>query len=144
MNLIKRMDDGLFLQPRTSLLLNRLFEDSIQHVRQQGLAIPPVDIVEDEKQFEVHVALPGFKKENIQVEFSRNQLSIVGERQELKTDDSIKLHRVESFQGKFQRTFNIPDNVDRSQINARYQDGILTVVIPKHAESNLKTNIPVQ
>lgn len=133
---MKRMED--------SFLLNRLFDDTFQQMRQRSGFVPQVDVVESEDRYEIHLAIPGVKKEDFQVEFQRNQLSISGERKEIRTTENTKLHHVESFQGKFRRVFTIPENVNPSQIEAKYEDGMLVVVIPKDAESSKKTVVNVQ
>lgn len=144
MSLMKRMEDGFVLQPRMTQIMDRLFDDSLNQMKTRGGFVPPVDVLEDEKQYEIHVAVPGVKKEDFQIEFQRNQLSVAGERKEIKKTETTKLHRVESFQGKFRRVFTIPENVDQSKIEASYEDGMLKVVMPKDEAANQKTSISVK
>lgn len=144
MSLMKRVEDGFVLQPRMSQIMDRLFDDSVNQMRTRGGFVPQVDVLEDEKQYEIHVAVPGVKKEDFQIEFHRNQLSVAGERKEIKKTETTKLHRVESFQGKFRRVFTIPENVDQTRIEASYEDGMLKVIMPKDEAANKKTSISVK
>lgn len=144
MSLMKRMEDGFVLQPRMTQIMDRLFDDSLNQMKTRGGFVPQVDVLEDEKQYEIHVAVPGVKKEDFQIEFQRNQLIVAGERKEIKKTETTKLHRVESFQGKFRRVFTIPENVDQSKIEASYEDGMLKVVMPKDEAANQKTSISVK
>ena len=144
MRMTNDIETGRMLQPRNGQLLDRLYDEPIQHLKHPSNSLPQVDILEDESKYELHLSVPGFKREDLQVELNRNQLIISGHRNEIKMDDRVKLHRKESFQGKFKRVFNIPDNAEPTQTQARYQNGILTVVIPKQADAHVRTTIPVE
>ncbi len=96
---------------------------------------PGVDVIENENLFEVHVAIPGIRKEDINLDISNNELKVSGERKEKKAEDGEKYHMRELRYGKFSRTFRLPENADKSKIEAKFEDGILKVVIPKSVES---------
>jgi len=96
--------------------------------------MPAVNTREGEYAYHVEVDLPGIKKEDIVVDVDGNTLTISGER---KTRDEVKkedYYKTESFFGRFQRSFTLPDNVDTEQITANANDGVLEVVIPKSEE----------
>jgi HSP20 family protein len=92
---------------------------------------PRVDITEDEHNFTLHVQLPGVKKENVNVEIVKNTLVISGERGFRKENDTRKFHTIESFEGKFKRSFHLSESIDKTQIDAKMEDGILTIELKK-------------
>lgn len=99
---------------------------------------PTVNTREDDKAYYIEVDLPGVKKEDIHVDVSKGSLTISGERkhkEEVKEDSYYKL---ESFFGKFQRTFTLPDNVDSEAIVAKCENGVLEINIPKIADKEAK------
>lgn len=100
---------------------------------------PSVDVVENDDAFEVHVAIPGIKKEEINLDVSGNELMISGERKSKSDKEGEKYHIGEIRYGKFSRTFRLPQNVDKDKIEAKFEDGLLNVVIPKAVESKPKT-----
>ena len=99
---------------------------------------PITDIYETKEAYVFKVELPGFKKEDIKIEFSADTLILRGER---KQEDEIKnesCHRVERSYGSFKRSFTIPKDVDAKNINASLQDGVLMLTIPKIEEAPTK------
>lgn len=98
-----------------------------------GRFVPELNIYETDKKFEITLALPGMKKEDIELSLEGNTLSIRGER-ELKKDENKKYHRVESRFGKFERNLPLPNVVDKENIDASYENGVLTITLPKTKE----------
>jgi len=99
---------------------------------------PTVNTREDEDAYYVEVDLPGVKKEDIHVDVNKESLAISGER---KCSEEVKeehYYKVESFFGKFQRTFTLPENVDTEAIGAKCENGVLEVRIPKIAPKEAK------
>lgn len=99
---------------------------------------PSVDIMETEHQFEIHLSIPGLKKEEIKIDLKNDVLTISGERKQKEEKKDAKYLVGEIRYGKFSRTFHLPDNVNRDQIEAAFNDGILEVVIPKAEEEKPK------
>lgn len=90
------------------------------------------DITETKDAYLVEADLPGFSKENIQIELENNQLTIRAKRDE-KTemkDENDKIIRQERHFGEFVRSFYI-DNVDQDQVEAKLEDGVLKIKLPK-------------
>ena len=104
---------------------------------------PKVDIVENEKSFELHVAAPGLNKDDFQIELKDNFLTVSGERKFTNEKQEKNYHAIETQFGAFSRSFSLPDNVDSSKINAKYNNGILELTIPKDEKKALKTSIKV-
>lgn len=100
---------------------------------------PKVNTREGKEAYHVEVELPGIKKEEVDVKVDGNVLTISGERnlrEEVKEED---YHKVESFYGKFSRSFTLPERVDVENIHAESTDGLLEVIIPKlHIDTSSK------
>jgi HSP20 family protein len=105
-----------------------------------GRWVPAVDIFENGKQELVLKAeLPDMKREDIQVVFENNTLTLKGER---KLENDVKqeqFHRVERAYGTFSRSFSLPSTVDASKIGADYKNGVLTVTLPFREEAKPRT-----
>jgi HSP20 family protein len=105
-----------------------------------GRWVPAVDIFETGKQELVLKAeLPDMKREDIQVVFENNTLTLKGER---KFESDIKqeqFHRVERAYGTFSRSFSLPSTVDATRIGAEYKNGVLTVTLPFREEAKPRT-----
>ena len=106
---------------------------------------PSVDISETDGEYLIRADLPAVKKEDVRVTFDDGMITVSGERKQKKEEKGEKLHRVESFYGKFTRSFSLPINVDSTSIKAESRDGVLTVRIPKTGTKQKKaTEIKVQ
>ncbi|BCD62957.1 HSP20 family protein [Nitratiruptor sp. YY08-26] len=97
----------------------------------ENIWMPAVNEKEDEKAYYVEVDLPGVKKEDINLEVKDNVLTISGERKFKKEEEDKGYKRVESFFGKFERSFTLPADADAEKIEAKAEDGVLHITIPK-------------
>ena len=93
--------------------------------------LPPVDIKETPENILVSVEVPGMKKEDIKVVLNGNQLTISGERKMEKEEKNETYHRIERSYGKFQRAITLPVELDESKVKASYEQGVLTITLPK-------------
>jgi len=101
---------------------------------------PKVDIIDHDNEIEVQAALPGVKKEDLDVSINNQTITIrTSTKEEKKEDEKGKYFRREITRGEFQRTLSLPDNVDDANAKASFKDGILTVTIPKTEKSQRKT-----
>ena len=126
--------------------INSLFDDFFTNTDKLDTnynkhTTPAVNVKEDEKSFIIELAIPGMKKEDLSIELDSNKLSISTDKKSSKLED--KYTRREFVYGEFQRTFNLPKNVDEKNIGGDYKDGILTVTIPKIKERNLTKKITI-
>ncbi len=100
-----------------------------------GSFSPRIDIAEDEKNIFIHAEVPGIAKEDIKVTINDdNVLTIKGhKKRESKSDDtnSKSFIRVERSFGEFQRSFMLPENVNKDSINAKFENGVLDIVLDK-------------
>lgn len=99
--------------------------------------IPAVNIKEAADHFEVEMAAPGMRKEDFKLELDGNNLTISSEvKNENEVKDGERYTRREFSYQSFQRTFTLPRNVvDVDQINAKYENGVLQLLIPKREEA---------
>ncbi len=109
-----------------------------------GIWEPMSDIYERDEEYVISVDLPGISMDDLKLIMENNTLSISGSRpipQEY-TDECC--YRRERMFGGFEKHYNIPDNINRDGVKARFDDGVLTVTLPKLAETrkkNIKINI---
>lgn len=136
-----------YTRPSTNLhsknfsdILDEFFNESLNQRRDSFM--PSVDISETEKEFEVSVALPGMKKEDIHVDLENGRLTISGERKFENEENGKNYHRVETGFGSFNRSFQLPDSIDEESISAKYQDGVLNITINK-SEEKVKKQIEI-
>ena len=92
---------------------------------------PALDVYEDKDNLVVKAEIPGMKKEEIEISLHDDLLTLSGERKSEKKSDEGDIHRSERFVGRFQRTLTLHAPVDAEKVKATYQDGILTVTLPK-------------
>jgi HSP20 family protein len=110
-----------------------------------GRWVPAVDIFETGKQELVLKAeLPDMKREDIQVVFENNTLTLKGERKFENTvlESGVKqeqFHRLERAYGTFSRSFSLPSTVDATRIGAEYKNGVLTVTLPFREDARPRT-----
>ena len=132
-----------FWPKEANSIFDSFFNDHLGKFERNVFFTPRVDVKESAKAFEIHVALPGLKKEDISIDIEKSVLSISGERKLKNENKDDKFHMVENFYGKFSRSFTLPENVDASKIAASYTDGMLTVEIPKEEVKQNKTNVVI-
>ncbi len=93
---------------------------------------PDTDVIETEREIRVVTEMPGLKREHIEVDVENNVLTIRGEkREERREGEPGRFHLAERRYGTFTRSFVLPCDVDAEQIQAGFEDGVLTVAIPK-------------
>ncbi|AGA76835.1 Hsp20/alpha crystallin family protein [Echinicola vietnamensis] len=123
-------------------LLDKFFNDSINTNTQKF--IPSVDISEDDKGYEVELSVPGVKKEDFNIDLVDGKLTISGERKSKETQEGKNYHTIQTQYGSFSRSFFLPEDVSPDKIEAKYEDGILKVTLPKSEKKVLKSSIEVK
>jgi len=96
---------------------------------------PAVNEKIDEKGYYLEVDLPGVKKENIDVSINEGILTIAGERKIEKKEEKDNYTKIESFFGRFERSFKLPADADSDNIEAKTEDGVLKIFIPRKEKS---------
>lgn len=130
MSLLKR--NNLFFPS----LMNDVFRpDWFGGMENMNSNVPAVNIKENEKDFELELAIPGFKKDDFNIEVDKNILTISSEaKSENETKDDNYTRREFSYTS-FRRAFTLPETIDEDKINANYADGILKLTLPKREEA---------
>ena len=126
-----------------SIFDNGIFTPYYQNKKQ--FCIPAVNISETDTDFVIDMAAPGYEKKDFKVNILRDELTIEAER-ETKTEETSKqdVYRREYSFGSFRRSFTLPQGVDASAISAAYDQGILTIKVPKTAPQDTQTSIEIK
>ena len=120
--------------------INDLFDDSFGRSWANATTrneswYPAVDILESKEAYLLRAELPGMKKEDFNLEVKDGTLTLTGERKAVKPADGVEYRSVERVNGKFVRSFTLPETVRHDGIQATYKDGILEIHIPKAEEA---------
>ncbi len=107
-------------------------------VQKVDIFTPAVNEKADEKGYYLEVDLPGVKKEDIDISVNDGVLTISGERKLEKKEEKDNYTRIESFFGRFERAFKLPNDADLENIDAKYENGVLNIFIPKKAKAEGK------
>ena len=97
------------------------------------------EVSEDDKAYRVTVELPGMPEKDVEISLSDSTLTIKGEKKSEKEESKKDYHYSERSYGAFRRSFGLPEGVDADKIEASMKSGVLTVVLPKSAESQKKS-----
>jgi len=128
--------------------MNRVFDDSLFRPdrREDPLAMgtwsPDLDMFEKDDQVVIKAELPGLEKKDISLDLTNGVLTLKGERKHENEVKEENYYRREMSCGKFIRSFSLPGDVDADKIKAEFQNGLLTVEVPKPEEHKPK-QIPV-
>ncbi|HWY11077.1 MAG TPA: Hsp20/alpha crystallin family protein [Bacteroidia bacterium] len=97
----------------------------------KGVSCPLANITESTKEFKLDLCAPGMKRDDFKINIEDGVLTISSETEEEKKDEDKNYRRREFSYSSFSRTFALPDNTDENNINAKYDNGMLQVTIPK-------------
>lgn len=124
------------LLPGLNCEVNRIQQNLDQMLQGNGwylghaVGFPALNIWEEEQSYKFEAELPGFDKDSVTIEIEKDQLTIKGERKLTKPDTAI-VHRQERIHTSFERTFTLPATADTEKVSASFQQGILTISLPK-------------
>ena len=123
--------------------IDRLFDDffirrSFGRDFEEGDWMPAVDISESEKEIIIHAEIPGVDAKALDITLSGRNFTIKGERKQEQEEKRESYHRIERRYGSFHRSFELPADVDGDKVEAAYEDGVLTVNLPKSKEQSVK------
>ncbi|MDH5250373.1 MAG: Hsp20/alpha crystallin family protein [Cyclobacteriaceae bacterium] len=144
MNLTIRRDAGMpalvsdFLRPAS--LLGRDFFDIASDIfpARLGINVPTANITETPKEYKLELAAPGLSRKDFDIEVENNTLSISAEKKEEKKEEDGGYSRREYSFNSFCRSFLLPENIKEGSIDAKYENGVLRVSIPKVKETPVK------
>ena len=130
MNLVHRNTDQLFTSIFDDFFGSNIFDS--RTLKRNHL--PSVNILDNEKFFELNLAAPGKNRKDFIIELEDQILTISSE-SFTNNDDSDNFTRQEYRYGYFKRSFRLPDSINTSLIKAKYENGILSISLPKHKEA---------
>jgi HSP20 family protein len=116
--------------------MNRLFEDSFIRPRGwltsvEGMGVLPLDVYESDDEVTVRASIPGVNPDDIDISVLGTTLTIKGEKSEDREEKKGNYHLRERHYGAFQRSVNLPSQVNVDRAQAGFKDGVLTLTLPK-------------
>lgn len=137
MTLVRRVDP--FRELRTlQHRFDRLFGDAIVRRAEEGEDeplraswVPAIDVHENEQEITLRAELAGLTRDEVDLTIDKDRLTLQGEKKLEKEDTDGDYRRIESRYGSFFRSFPLPDSVDQEKVEARFDNGVLNIVLPK-------------
>ncbi|MBN1438609.1 MAG: Hsp20/alpha crystallin family protein [Anaerolineales bacterium] len=124
-------------------MMDRLFDDNFTRPFSQALwdvaSVPTMDLYQTADEIVLKMGLPGVKPEDIQISVANGVLTIRGEVKEEKEEKERAYHLRERRCGSFSRSVSLPSNVSADKSTADFEDGVLTLTLPKAEEAKAKT-----
>ncbi len=97
--------------------------------------VPAVNIIENKENFQVSLAVPGMKKDDFKIDIDGNMLTISSEQEEGKEEKDKKFTRKEYSYSSFSRSFTLPEEINKEKIEAKYEEGVLKISLPRKEEA---------
>jgi HSP20 family protein len=147
---------GGFTEPFLSLHgeINRLFDDvyrsrlpasqNLPAAQSDPLLVPHMDVSETDKEVSIHAEMPGVKEQDIHLTLHGDVLTISAEKKIDRKDDTEHYHFVERSYGSYQRALRIPYEVNPEDVKAHFDNGVLTVTLPKPQQTQSRSRIDVR
>ncbi|MBW1691141.1 MAG: Hsp20/alpha crystallin family protein [Deltaproteobacteria bacterium] len=139
LQLVPRTSNWLSLMPDIDLF-DRMFDNwNVPSLwSEESVVVPAFDISETEKEYVISGEIPGIEPKDLEVTLNDGILTVKGEKKQESEEEEENYHRVERHYGSFQRSFRLPENIKRDDLDATYKDGILKLTLPKSEESKVK------
>ena len=118
--------------------MSRLFDEMWRRsLRPQagGAWYPAIDVKENENEYKLVAELPGMTKDDVKISVTDNIVTIRGEKKASHEEQNENWHQVERTYGAFERSFTLGTAVNASNVKARFESGVLTVILPKSEEA---------
>ena len=119
----------IYNTPFTGLMENFFGDDFL--LKEYASFVPSANVSEEADKFNLELSAPGFEKENFKIVLNKGVLTVSGEHESEKDTPEKNYSRKEYAYGSFQRSFTLPEEVNEDKIDAKYENGILKVVLPK-------------
>ncbi len=130
-------------------LVNDLLEENVYQPEERRVYVPKADILERDAEFEIHLVMPGFNKDDIELHIEDGVLTVstqFEEKEETESNEAkeqVVYHMREIFHGPYKRSFHLPENIKEEKVKATYENGILVVKLQKDKARPLKKTIKV-
>jgi len=122
-------------------LFDHIMNDNFYKSHNSACTKPATNIIENENNFELSLAVPGLEKDDIKIDLEDNLLTISAEKEAEK--ENVNFSRKEFAYQSFSRSFTLPKTVEIENIKADYKNGLLNITIPKMEETKLKKAIKI-
>ncbi|WP_119842065.1 Hsp20/alpha crystallin family protein [Salinibacter ruber] len=122
------------LQNEIDRVFDRFFpsqDENEEDTSPQAVWRPRMDLTEAEDAYRLRLDMPGMSTDDLTISYKNDELVISGERESSRTDENEEFVRVERSFGHFRRAFTLPQTVDADNIEATYDNGVLTIRVPK-------------
>jgi HSP20 family protein len=96
-----------------------------------GPAMPAIDLVEKDHEYKISAELPGMEEKDLEISMTGDTLTITGEKKAQKEEKAKDYYMAERSYGTFRRAIQLPEDVDKEKVNAKYEKGVLIVRLPK-------------
>jgi HSP20 family protein len=110
--------------------LEQMFDEA-PYQRASAGVFPLINLTEDKNSYYVRAEMPGVKADELDIQASANSIAISGERKIAAEEQGARYHRREREAGSFSRMIGLPGDIDTNKVDAKLENGILTVVISK-------------
>ena len=104
-------------------------------LRGRAMNVPAVNITEHKDEYQVSLAAPGLKKEDFKIDVNGNMLTISSEKEDSKEEKDERFTRKEYSYSSFSRSFTLPEEINKEKIEAKYEDGVLKLSLPRKEEA---------
>jgi len=144
---LMKINKGIRRPMSTSSFPSNIFSDFFNDVEASDIfktSMPAVNIAESEKSFDLEVSAPGFKKNDFKIDVDVNTMTISAESEEEIKDENKRYTRKEFKRTEFSRVFTLPESVNMEKIEAKYDNGILNIILPKLDEAKAKKTQNIQ
>lgn len=101
----------------------------------RSMNVPAVNITEQKDEYQVSLAAPGLKKDDFKIDVDGNMLTISSEKEESKEEKEKSFTRKEYNYSSFSRCFTLPEEINKEKIEAKYEDGVLKIALPRKEEA---------
>ncbi len=130
------------LNNNISRILNN---NSVQDVKHANSLIPKIDISEDEKNIYMEAELPGVKKEDLKIKLEDNKLTISGEKKHAaENEENKRFFSRERIFGTFEKVFTIQTEINKDNIKAEFENGVLSLTIEKFVPEKKERTIEIK
>lgn len=141
MTLIKFKNENPVLSRTKSPYFSEFFNDLFENLpvtEYRKSTIPAVNIVENDEMYKLELAAPGLAKDDFKISIENDMLTVSTEKKSEETEKTEKFTRKEFSYSSFRRSFTLPELVDIEKIGATYNNGIMTIALPKKEEAKPK------
>ena len=104
---------------------------------------PRMDVTESDNAFELELDLPGVKPSDVNIDIEEDHVMVHGKRVQKETPEGVERQRSERSFGDFKRTVKLPKMIDKDSITANFEDGVLSIVMPKMAEKKTSRRVEI-